>query len=147
MWAVEAGELEDYLARELGWPGVKQMGWVYCRRDQPELALSHRMGQGSSEQWRTWVSSLSPKQGCPQQIAQWLRGHWGIENRVFWVRDVSYGEDRSTARRIGPALAQIRNLAISVIRALGYSYIPDGRRELSARPDWGLAVLTKPPEN
>jgi len=33
--------------------------------------------------------------------SQWARGHWEIENSMFWVLDVTYQEDRSHARKIG----------------------------------------------
>jgi len=42
------------------------------------------------------------------QCSQWLREHGGIENRVFWVLDVTYGEDRNHARGIGVALSKLR---------------------------------------
>jgi hypothetical protein len=134
-----AGELEGYLAQGWGWPEVKQVGWVYYHR--------HQVGQGSWEQRRTSVSSVSPQKGSPRQLAQWLRGHWGIENRTFWVRDVTYGEDRFTGRRLGLPWPMIRNLAISLIQGEGYHYIPDGWRELSARPDLGMVLLRKPGEH
>jgi hypothetical protein len=50
----------------------------------------------------------------PAQLADWLRGHWRIENQLHWVRDVSFGEDASTARTgsLPRAMASLRNLAI-----------------------------------
>ena len=54
----------------------------------------------------------------PEAVAAWGRGHWGIENRLHWIRDVVFDEDRhqlSTCN--GPeTMAALRNLAISLIR-------------------------------
>lgn len=44
------------------------------------------------------LTSLSVTDATPQQIAGWLRGHWTIEVRLHWVRDVTYGEDHSQIR-------------------------------------------------
>jgi len=53
------------------------------------------------------------------------RGHWTIENRLHWVRDVTFDEDRSQVRKgNGPrVMASLRNLAISVLRLAGASSI------------------------
>jgi len=50
-----------------------------------------------------------------------VRGHWTIENRVHWVRDVTFDEDRSQVRkRNGPrVMASLRNLAIGILRVAG----------------------------
>ncbi|MGQ9555967.1 MAG: hypothetical protein ACUVWR_17845 [Anaerolineae bacterium] len=70
---------------------------------------------------------------------------WRIrEKRVFWVRDVSYGEDRLHGRKIGLGLASLRSGAINIIRRLGHRYLPDGWRALFASPQL-LAALTTPP--
>ena len=77
----------------------------------------------------------------PQQLSRWVRGHWEIENGVFWVLDVTYQEDRNHARKVGRPLHAIRCMAINVIRQQGFCYVPDGHRAASARPDRGLVWL------
>ena len=54
------------------------------------------------------------------KFAQGIRGHWGIENRLHWVKDVVFEED-SSRMRLGNApanLSIIRSLAISFAGAL-----------------------------
>ena len=46
------------------------------------------------------VTSLTYRQADPELLAVWIQGHWGIENRVHHVRDVTQGED---ARASAPA--------------------------------------------
>ena len=75
------------------------------------------------------------------QCSQWLREHWSIENHVFWVLDVTYGEDRNQARGIGVALSKLRCISLNIMRRLGYRYVPDGHRAAAALPDRGLAWL------
>jgi predicted transposase YbfD/YdcC len=36
--------------------------------------------------------------GPPATLAGWVQGHWGIENQLHWVRDVTFDEDRSQIR-------------------------------------------------
>ncbi|MFF5207014.1 hypothetical protein [Streptosporangium sp. NPDC000396] len=43
------------------------------------------------------ITSLSTWQAGPADLATWIRGHWSIENRLHYVRDVTYGEDHSQA--------------------------------------------------
>ncbi len=44
------------------------------------------------------VTSLSVTDTTPTDVAGWLRGHWSIENRLHWVRDVTYTEDHCQIR-------------------------------------------------
>jgi predicted transposase YbfD/YdcC len=44
------------------------------------------------------ITSLTITDATPEQVAGWLRGHWAIENRLHWVRDVTYAEDHSQTR-------------------------------------------------
>jgi predicted transposase YbfD/YdcC len=71
------------------------------------------------------ITSLTVADAGAEQIAAWLRGHWTIENRLHWVRDVDYDEDRSQIRTgSGPqVMATLRNTAIGLLRLAGHSNI------------------------
>ena len=43
------------------------------------------------------ITSLSPERATPPQLLRAWREHWHIENKLHWVRDVTFDEDRSTA--------------------------------------------------
>ena len=59
-----------------------------------------------------------PPRRRPRACWRLIRGHWAIENRVHYVRDRTFDEDRSQVRRrAAPQLmATLRNLAISLLR-------------------------------
>lgn len=135
LWVTSARELAPYLTREWGWWHVHQVGWI--RRKQ-----RRRPTHGWQEQEPTFVTSLTPEQAPVPELLRLLRHHWLIENQVHYVRDVSYGEDRLHARRIGHTLAWARNLAMSLIRQHRFKYIPDGWRFASAHPQTVLGWLT-----
>ena len=49
------------------------------------------------------ICSKTMTQAAPPQVAGWIRGHWGIEDRLHYVRDMAYDEDR--CRRTWPPSA------------------------------------------
>jgi hypothetical protein len=71
-----------------------------------------------------------------------LRGHWAIEDRLHWIRDVIYDEDRSQIRTAS-GLATLRNLAISILRLSGHACIAAALRYHARRPDRPLQTLMK----
>jgi len=76
------------------------------------------------------ITSATADRAGPERIAACVRGHWGIENKLHWVRDVTYGEDASRVRT-GHApqnMASLRNLAIAALRANGWTSIASGLR-------------------
>ncbi len=99
--------------------------------------------QWRSQETTTWVCSRDPAKITVDQVAHALRHHWSVENGLFYVRDVSYGEDRSHARLVGAVMAAIRNLAISIIRKAAYPFMTDAWADISAQPDLGLSLLQK----
>ena len=48
-----------------------------------------------------------------------MRGHWGIENRLHWVLDVTFNEDLSRLRKGFGAknMAVVRHFALNLVRA------------------------------
>jgi hypothetical protein len=77
----------------------------------------------------------------PKRILAFNRGHWEIENRLHWVRDVTFDEDRHQARKGAHLMASIRNLVISLIRLLKFRYIPQGLRYFSAHMEDVLSII------
>lgn len=76
------------------------------------------------------ITSLTVADAEAEQIATWLRGHWKIENRLHWVRDVNYDEDRSQIRtRSGPQImTTLRNTAIGLLQLAGHGSIAPALR-------------------
>ena len=94
------------------------------------------------------ICSLPMTDAPPELVASWARGHWAIENRLHWVRDVVFDEDRHQLRtRNGPQImAALRNLAISLIRLLHGPRAPIAAttRAMARRPERAIRLLTQP---
>ena len=52
-----------------------------------------------------------------------IRGHWGIENRNHYVRDVSCDEDRSRIRENPGIMARARSFALNILRKNGITNV------------------------
>jgi hypothetical protein len=90
------------------------------------------------------VTSLTPEQASAKRLLELNRGHWEIENRSHWVRDVTFAEDHSQVRTgAGPRMmATLRNLAIGLLRlAERGPWIAKAVRDLAPRPHLALALL------
>jgi predicted transposase YbfD/YdcC len=90
------------------------------------------------------ITSADTPTAPPATLAAWVQGHWGIENRLHWVRDVTFDEDRSQIRT-GAApqvMATLRNLAISLLRLAGWTNIAHALRHHAAHNRRPLALLT-----
>jgi len=89
------------------------------------------------------VTSLSPERATPNRLLELVRGHWGIENKSHWVRDVTFDEDRSQVRcgNIPHIMAALRNTAIGLLRWAGHTNIAAACRRLAAQPAQALALI------
>ena len=100
-------------------------------------------GQRTTKEIAHCITSLTPEQARPEDLAGYIRGHWAIENRLHYVRDVSFDEDRSQVRTgSGPhVMASLRNLAISALRLGGHTNIAEGLRWTARDPSRSLKIL------
>ena len=79
----------------------------------------------------------------PATLAAWVRGHWHIENKLHWVRDVTYQEDNSLVRtgNAPRVMATLRSLAISILRLDGHANIAAANRHHARDPQRTLKLF------
>ncbi len=113
------------------WTGLKTLIKVErtgYRGKQPYLKVAY------------FISSLV----APAPVfAQGIRGHWGIENRLHWSKDVVLGEDTSSIRG-GNApgnMSIIRSIVINLLRGNGFASITIAQRLISNNIPKLLALL------
>ena len=88
------------------------------------IRITRRVRSLHSRRWRTVtvyaVTSLTAAQASPARLADYVRGHWGIE-ALHHIRDVTFAEDASQVRtgNAPRTMASLRNLAIGILRARG----------------------------
>jgi predicted transposase YbfD/YdcC len=104
--------------------------WVDFPGAAQVLKPHRRVTQKTGTTTETAYLICSPAQAPPTAVAEWVQGHWGVETRLHWVRDVTSDEDRSQARTgNGPTtMAVPRNIAITVLRILGWANIAAATR-------------------
>ena len=85
----------------------------------------------------------SDRDAGPATLAAWVRGHWEIENKLHWVRDVTYQEDKSLVRtgNAPRVMASLRSLAISLLRLDGHANIAAANRHHARDPQRTLKLL------
>jgi predicted transposase YbfD/YdcC len=85
----------------------------------------------------------SDRSASPETLAAWIRGHWHIENKLHWVRDVTYQEDKSLVRtgNAPRVMASLRSLAISILRLDGHTNIAAANRHHARDPQRTLKLL------
>ncbi len=124
------------LAGVTDWPGLAQVLRIERRViDLPTGAVREETAYA--------ITSLSSARATPLQLLTLWRQHWHIENKLHWVRDVTFGEDGSTVRAgRGPQLlATLRNTAIGVLRREGATNIAAACRRSAAQPALALAAV------
>lgn len=89
------------------------------------------------------ITSLTTYQANPADVLAFNRGHWTIENREHYIRDVTFDEDRSQVRTGSSPqiMAAMRNIAISLLRLAGWTNIKQATEKMSRRLDQVLTLL------
>ena len=89
------------------------------------------------------ITSRGPDRADAPALLRDLWGHWGIENKVHWVRDVTWDEDRSQVRT-GAApqvMAACRNIALNLLRRSGATNIAAALRTHAGRPATAVQLV------
>jgi len=117
------------------WPHLAQVARVVRTRT--------RKGETTSET-AYFITSLPATAASPHRLLALVRGHWSIENRVHWVRDVTFDEDRSQVRSgaAPQAMAACRNAAMGLLRCQGVRNIAAAVRSYAYHPTRALALVT-----
>jgi predicted transposase YbfD/YdcC len=131
-------DLAPYLATHSPWPDSAQVARLIRRVTMTATGLTR-------QKTVYLITTLTPTQASPQRLLDLVRGHWHSENRLHYVRDVTFGEDRSRLRS-GAApqvLAALRNLVITLIHRTGSRDIAASRRAFAYHPKRALALLLR----
>ena len=103
----------DWLSGDRRFPGELRLPGVACViRVEARIQRGHTMHAEN----RYYISS-APLDAA--RAAQAVRGHWGIENSLHWVLDVSFNEDQSRLRKGFGAknMAVVRHFALNLVRS------------------------------
>ena len=126
------------------WTSTELTGYLTFPHAAQVLCIQRNTTQIVTQKNRTetvyGITSLTPQRADPARLLDLSRGQWSIENRLHWVRDVTFDEDRCCVRKGTGAqvMASLRNLAISLLRMAGARYIAPALRACSRL---GLSVL------
>jgi predicted transposase YbfD/YdcC len=118
------------------WPGLKRVLKM-------ERRITNKRTGVVREEEAYAITSLEEGRASAQQLLKLWREHWHIENKLHYVRDVTYREDKSQVKsgKIPQVMAALRNAAISLMRVTGATNIAAACRMYAAQPGLGLAAL------
>jgi predicted transposase YbfD/YdcC len=133
---VELRTLKAITVRHFGFPHAAQV--IQVIRKTRDLR---------TRRWRTVtiyaITSLTFEQARPARLADYIRGHWAIENGLHYLRDTTFAEDGSQVRTgAGPqVMACLRNLAIGALCQTGPVNLAAALRHHARDPRRPLATL------
>jgi predicted transposase YbfD/YdcC len=123
------------------WPGLQQVFQI-------ERRVTNKKTGVTSSEISFGISSLSAQDANAKRLATLTRGHWGIENKLHWVRDTVFGEDRCRVHsgQAPQVLAAVRNLAISLLHLAGFPSVTEGLRHYATHQRAATYLVSKPPK-
>ncbi len=118
------------------WPGLK-------RALKMERKITTKRTGVMRQEEAYAITSLDESRASAEQLLRLWREHWHIENKLHYVRDVTFKEDKSQVRagHIPEVMAALRNAAISLMRMTGATNIAAACRRYAAQPGLALAAI------
>jgi len=112
-------EVTATLARHLSplWSDLAQV----CRITRQRIVLG-KGGCKESTETVYAITSLTAEEAGAERLLGLSRDHWGIENTLHYVRDVTCREDqaRTNAGHAPQVMAALRNTALTLVRRRGF---------------------------
>lgn len=143
------GRLETRRCRAIGLDGVspEYVGMPH-RRQAFRIERERKVLRTGKTTMETafGITSLGPERASSSELLALNRGHWEIENRLHYVRDTAYDEDRNRVRTksLRRNLASLTNAAISIVRLDGrFPYVPQAQRHFAARQGDAMRQVTR----
>ena len=89
------------------------------------------------------LTSLAPEAADAAVVEALWRGHWTIENRLQYVRDVTFGEDggHAAAGTTAHVMASVRNALLYLFRRAGWHLVPDALAHYGASVRRALTLV------
>jgi predicted transposase YbfD/YdcC len=118
----------------LDWPDV---GQVF------ELERVRQVGEKGTVEVVYGLTSLGREQADARALLALVRGHWGIENRLHYVKDETLGEDRCRVRTGSSpeVLAMVRNVAVHLLEGVQAPSKAAATRRFMIHPEEALPLL------
>lgn len=115
MWrSVTHGRIEVRCCR--AYDAVDRLRNAVAWRDVASFALGERIRTVSDRTRTERVCYISSSPADAERIAQEVRSHWEVMNRLHWCLDVQFGDDYSRAGHVAHNLALVRHMALNLIR-------------------------------
>jgi predicted transposase YbfD/YdcC len=125
--------------------------WLLVTQVADMARILARQGE-TTQEIVSLITSLTADQASFERLLALVCGHWHIENRLHYVRDVDFGEDRSRLRsgNAPQVMAAVRNLVITLIYRSGSSEIAAFRHSFAyilnklspfCLPKWSTAII------
>lgn len=121
----------------LNWPGLTHV-WECTREVRRKGKMTTEVVVG--------IASLPEEYTSAEELNNYIRGHWSIENSLHRTRDVSFHEDRATIRKnhAPQLMAALKNLVISIFHRATVRSFPTAFRRFAAHPEELLHFLGLP---
>jgi len=109
------------------------------------IERTRRIGDKEEKETVFGITSLSAQRAPAAVLLRVSRAHWGIENRIHYIRDVSLGEDFCRVRSGGApgVLAGLRNAALRLLREAGVGNVAEALRRHAAKPEEAVKLATE----
>ena len=118
------------------WPGLRQVLKM-------ERKITNKRTEVSRYEEAYAITSLDENRASAEEMLKLWREHWHIENKLHYVRDVTFKEDKWQVRagHIPQVMAALRNAAISLMRVTGATNIAAACRRYAAQPGLALSAI------